>query len=95
MLAPACAGYTSLYSPVGGPGKKDKEEKGTTEKENSKMKTEAETEIDRQEKSIHYVMCTHACTLPDVWLNCKQTAETVISNNLQIDKERDRNDRVT
>ena len=48
------------------------------------MKTEAETEMDRQEKSIHHVLCTRACTLPVVRLNRKQTAETFNSKNLQI-----------
>ena len=58
------------------------------------MKTEAEMEMDRQKKSIHHVICTHACTLPVDRLNCKQTVETFISKNLQIDRKRDRNDRV-
>ena len=54
------------------------------------MRTEAETEMDRQEKSIHHVTCTRACTLPVVRLNCKETAETFNSKNLQIERERDR-----
>ena len=54
------------------------------------MKAEAETKMDKQEKSIHHVKYTHACTLPIVRLNCKQTVETFISKNLQKDRERDR-----
>ena len=68
---------------------KDYEEKGTTEKEKSKMKTEAEMEMDKQEKSIHHTPCyVYTCMyLACCPVNCKQTAETFISKNLQRNKK--------